>query len=104
MEKLIDLFEEFQSKWTLERVENMRLEDYTGVAGVGENRGDFTFWIENKLGGLGSIWGANSFKFGIYRRGDNSEKESEDYIFDSDYAWAKKYGDNKKQAFEKIKS
>lgn len=36
------LFEEFQKTWTLEKVKNMTLEEYTSVKGDGE-RDDFTY-------------------------------------------------------------
>ncbi|WP_300826996.1 hypothetical protein, partial [Helicobacter sp. UBA3407] len=49
------IFKEFQERWSLEKVKNMTLEEYTGLGGT--NRDDFTYWIESKLDKLGSIWG-----------------------------------------------
>lgn len=50
------LFEEFQKAWTLEKVKNMTLKEYTSVKGDGE-RDDFTYWIENQLDILGTVYG-----------------------------------------------
>ena len=53
---------------------------------------------------LGSIKGGSSFKFGVYRRQDKEKKESNrQYMYQDDFAWYKKYGNNKQEAFEKIK-
>ncbi len=48
----------------------MTSEEYTGISSEGE-RDDFTYWLENRLENMGSIWGGASFKFGIYRRNDS---------------------------------
>ncbi|MBZ7967655.1 hypothetical protein H2253_05815 [Campylobacter sp. RM9756] len=73
-QELEDSFLQFQEVWTLDRVKEMTIEEYTSVLKDNPNRDDFTFWIENKLGNIGSIWGGSSFKFGIYRRNDEGEK------------------------------
>lgn len=96
------IFKEFQERWSLEEVRNMTLEEYTNIGG--EERNDFTYWIESRLDKLGSIWGGSSFKFGIYKRKDNDEKEKNRYIYTDDYAWLKKYGKTKDEAFSKVKS
>lgn len=105
MQELRALFLEFQERWSLERVKNMTLEEYTGIGGA--NRDDFTYWIENKLDKLGSIWGiggGGSFKFGIYKRADDKKREDEStYKYNKEYAWCKKYGETPQQAFEQIK-
>ncbi|MGX2982154.1 McrB family protein [Helicobacter sp. 23-1045] len=98
------LFENFQSVWTLDRVKNMTLEDYTGIKSDGE-RNDFTYWIERKLETLGSIWGGSGFKFGIYRRSNTETKEQgSGKIYDENYGWFEEYGKTPSEAFEKIKS
>lgn len=100
-----DLFLQFQERWSLERVKNMTLEEYTGI---GKDRDDFTCWIENKLDKLGSIWGiggGGSFKFGIYKRANDKEREDDStYKYNKEYAWCKKYGETPQQVFEQIKS
>ena len=98
------LFDEFQKIWTLDRVKNMTLEDYTGIKSDGE-RNDFTYWIERKLETLGSIWGGSGFKFGIYRRSNTETKEQgSGKIYDENYGWFEEYGKTPSEAFEKVKS
>lgn len=97
------IFLDFQQKWTLDRVQNMTLDEYTSVGG--SSRDDFCYWLESKLDKIGSIWGGSAFKFGIYR----CNKPEKDRIegkrkYESGYAWFIKYGDTKAQAFETIKS
>ena len=97
------IFKEFQERWSLEKVRNMTLEEYTGPGGA--NRDDFTYWIESKLDKLGSIWGGSGFKFGIYKRNAKDIKENgQGFIYTKDYAWLKKYGETKDEAFAKVKS
>ncbi|WP_304404418.1 AAA family ATPase, partial [Helicobacter rodentium] len=91
-------FKEFQERWSLKRVENMILEEYTGV---GENRDDFTYWVEHKLHNLGKFGGGDSgARYGIYQC---KTKPKRDYGYDGIYAWQKKLGKNKEEVFSKIK-
>lgn len=53
----------FTSIWTLERVKNMTLEEYTDTS----KAYSFTYWIENELKDLWDIHGATSIKFWIYK-------------------------------------
>ncbi|WP_306817726.1 AAA family ATPase [Campylobacter lari] len=97
-------FLEFQKIWTLEKVKDMTLEEYTSTKKDNPDRNDFTFWIENKLDDIGSIWGGSSFKFGIYKRNFNDDKENlKGKIYNDNYAWLSKYGNNQDEAFDKIK-
>lgn len=92
------IFKEFQEHWGLEKVKNMTLEEYTGV---GENRDDFTYWIEHKLHNLGKFGGGDSgARYGIYQC---KTKPKRDYGYDGIYAWQKKLGKNKEEVFSKIK-
>lgn len=101
---MLDGFLKFQEVWTLEKVKNMTLEEYTNIKKDNPNRDDFTFWIESKLDNLGSIWGGSAFKFGIYRRNDESQKESSSgRLYSQNYAWIAKYGNNENEAFNNIK-
>lgn len=101
---MLDGFLNFQEVWTLEKVKNMTLEEYTNIKKDNPNRDDFTFWIESKLDNLGSIWGGSAFKFGIYRRNDESQKESSSgRLYSQNYAWIAKYGNNENEAFNNIK-
>ncbi|EAI5560973.1 endonuclease, partial [Campylobacter lari] len=97
-------FLEFQRIWTLEKVKSMTLEEYTSIKKDNPDRNDFTFWLENKLDDIGSIWGGSSFKFGIYKRNFNDDKEKlKGKIYNDNYAWLSKYGNNQDEAFNKIK-
>ncbi|EEU8400460.1 AAA domain-containing protein [Campylobacter lari] len=97
-------FLEFQRIWTLEKVKSMSLEEYTSIKKDNPDRNDFTFWLENKLDDIGSIWGGSSFKFGIYKRNFNDDKEKlKGKIYNDNYAWLSKYGNNQDEAFDKIK-
>lgn len=94
------LFDEFQKIWTLEKVKNMTLKEYTSVKGDGK-RDDFTYWIEFKLKFLGAFGGGDSGeRFGIYRYGEIPKK---DYSYDDTYAWQKKLGNSANEVFEKIR-
>ncbi|MCC3075732.1 McrB family protein [Campylobacter jejuni] len=104
LQEMHDGFLNFQEVWTLEKVKNMTLEEYTNIKKDNPNRDDFTFWIESKLDNLGSIWGGSAFKFGIYRRNDESQKESSSgRLYSQNYAWIAKYGNNENEAFNNIK-
>ncbi|QYH12272.1 McrB family protein [Campylobacter jejuni] len=104
LQEMLDGFLNFQEVWTLEKVKNMTLEEYTNIKKDNPNRDDFTFWIESKLDNLGSIWGGSAFKFGIYRRNDESQKESSNgRLYSQNYAWIAKYGNNENEAFNNIK-
>lgn len=97
-------FLEFQKIWTLEKVKSMSLEEYTNTKKDNPDRNDFTFWIENKLDDIGSIWGGSSFKFGIYKRNFNDDKENlKGKTYNDNYAWLSKYGNNQDEAFENVK-
>ncbi|ENX8948542.1 AAA family ATPase [Campylobacter jejuni] len=97
-------FLEFQRIWTLEKVKSMTLEEYTSIKKDNPDRNDFTFWIENMLDDMGSIWGGSSFKFGIYKRNSNDDKENlKGKTYNDNYAWLSKYGNNQDEAFNKIK-
>ncbi len=94
------LFEDFQKTWTLEKVKNMTLEEYTGIKSNGE-RNDFTYWLEIKLKCLGDFGGGDAgTRFGIYRYGEIPKKN---YSYDDTYAWQKKLGNSANEVFEKIR-
>lgn len=100
-QKLYDLKEEFLEQWPVEKLESLKLEEYTNL-----DKTSFCYWIEHITRDLGSIVGGSSYKFGIYKRSDKSEvKEESNRTTDGDYAWFKKYGANdKEQAFQTIKN
>ncbi|MDQ7001281.1 MAG: AAA family ATPase [Ghiorsea sp.] len=94
-------WDQFLEVWSVEKVQSMTLEQYTKTG----DKSTFTWWLESGLGELGSIWGGSSFKFGVYSRADDEQKEnSEKLRYNEKYAWLGKYGDTPEIAFEKIKS
>ncbi len=102
-EDMEDLRQMFLAKWTPEKVKNMTLKEYTNI---GKGRDDFTFWLENKMELVLSIWGGSSYKFGIYERHPDSEdnfKEESKRKTDGTYAWLGKYGDSREAVFSKVK-
>lgn len=95
MDKRI-LYNEFLSKFPMEELRNMKLDEYTNL-----NRDDsFCYWLESKTYELGSIWGGSSYKFGIYRYDKRPDNPSV-IVSDEEYAWYKKYNaPNRDEAFE----
>lgn len=98
----LKLRDDFQQRWSFQAVENMTLEQYTGV----KSKDTFTFWLESKTENLISIWGGSAYKFGIFKRAQNDvEKELKSgQTGDAEYGWYEKYGETRNQAFQKIKS
>lgn len=100
-QELYGLWDEFLSEWPRSRLETMSLSEYTGV---GDEK-TLCRWIEKRLEGLGSIWGGSSFKFGVYQRGDKTEKpSSKRHTFTADYAWESKFGGSSAEAFETVRA
>lgn len=110
-----EVFLEFQKKWTLDRVRNMRLEEYTGM---GEPvRDDFTYWLEfwtkkqNRFGGIrGFSGGLTNLKSGICFCGGKEYNTNKNvqvcYSKDKNYVWLKTIydkDDDPQKAFEVIK-
>jgi MoxR-like ATPase len=93
--------QEFATEWPIGKLENITLDQYTNL----DRETSFCYWIEAKTEHTGSIWGGSSYKFGIYRR-KNAAKSSikDNMLTDGEYSWYKKYGNNKEEAFEKVKS
>ena len=95
-------WKEFLKVWPRERIEAMTLHEYTSY----NDKDTFTYWIETKLRGLGSIKGGSSYKFGIFKHkeitGPKNHTKS-DQTSDAEYSWRKPLGDNKDQAFARVK-
>lgn len=99
-ENLHQLKETFLQEWPLRRIQNMTLEEYTNL-----EKTSFCYWVEATTTDLGSIWGGSAYKFGIFKRRNLESTTSKDsLITDGEYSWAKKYGDTKEIAFQKIKT
>ena len=95
------LLAEFLEIWSLDRLRNMSIEEYTNL-----NKNDsFCYWLEQRTNELGGITGGSSFKFGIYKR-NNTEKEisTSNGLTDGEYAWFEKYGQTRVEAFQKVRN
>ena len=95
------LLKNFLETWPITRLKTMTLDEYTN-----NNRSDsFCYWLEAKTSELGSIWGGNAFKFGIYKRNNlKSEITTPNAKTDGVYAWFDKYGQTKEEAFKNVKN
>lgn len=108
-----DIFLQFQKDWTLDRVKNMTLEEYTGIMSEGERK-DFTYILEyGDLKEWGSIKGVagglSNLKLWICRCSGNEKGFKREVLYSNDrkYVWLKKYYDkdnNPNEAFKEIKS
>jgi len=94
------LLAEFLKTWPIERLRTMSIEEYTNL-----NKSDsFCYWLEQRTNILGGITGGSSFKFGIYKRTNQSnESPTPNTISDGEYAWHEKYGTDRDVAFKTIR-
>jgi 5-methylcytosine-specific restriction endonuclease McrBC GTP-binding regulatory subunit McrB len=92
--------QEFLKEWSVSRVENMTLEEYSN----NDKETSFIYCIEFKTEHTGSISGGSAYKFGIYKRKDTTkEVNSGNRITDGVYAWHSKYGNTREEAFANVK-
>ncbi|APA84067.1 AAA family ATPase [Paraburkholderia sprentiae WSM5005] len=97
------VWEAFLARWPLERLYSLTLEEYSRVKGEKAEADSFTYWIDTKTDGLGSIGRGSSFKFGIYHRSDNEEKiQAKGRIYGDEYGWRERYGKTPVEAFKKV--
>jgi hypothetical protein len=94
------LLQSFLSTWSLERVRNMTIEEYTNVG----KTDTFTYLLEFGSEELGVISGRPSNKFGIWHRRRDTEIDGRDFLYNQTYAWYKKYGQTPQEAFEVVRS
>lgn len=95
------LWDSFLEAWPLERLETMTLEEYTNL----KKDDAFIYWLEARTTDLGSIWGMNAFKFGIYERKDQRERPNErGRLYTKTHAWAERYGKTRDEAFQKVRA
>lgn len=90
---------EFLAKWNLGKIKQMTLEEYSDVG----SKETFCYWVEFETEVLGRITGKPSNKFGIWKRKTDNKIVSEDFLFDENYAWYKKYGNSPQAAFTSIR-
>lgn len=91
------LYKDFQNRYPLESLPNMTLSEYTDLV----PNESFCNWIESKVSELGSIWGSNSYKFGIFRY-KNIVKDNSKFRYDDRYAWYARYKASDAEAAFKI--
>ncbi len=93
------LLSEFLSVWTLEKVQNMTIEEYTDLSA--EN--SFCRWLEYKSEDLGIIGGITTAKFEIWKTNLNKDYTNSPFSTDGTYVWKSTKGDNAQEAFTNIK-
>lgn len=99
-QKQYALWDEFLSVWPASRLATMTLDDYSQVG----SKDSFTYWIESRLGELGSISGGSSFKFGVFSRKNLDARESaENRSYSDTHGWYSSLGATAEEAFEKVR-
>ena len=93
------LLKEFLDKFS--KLENLTLENYTGLKEGNNERDDFTYWVERKLDTFGGIKGGSSAKFGIYKY--NPNKQPTNAGTGNCYAWSGNF-ETAVAAFDNVKS
>ena len=97
----IEIWDSFLKAWPISRVKSMTLSEYTNL----DKDDSFTYCLEAGTQDLGSIWGGSSFKFGIFKRKDTEARtDGRGLVYSNGFGWYQKYGDDKEQAFAKIKT
>lgn len=93
-------WDDFLNRWPLKTLSQITLQEYTQAG----NPDCFTYgWIEKTTDKLGSIWGGSAFKFGVYSRENQSEKQDfEGRSYSEKYAWYSKYGATAEEAFKNV--
>lgn len=96
------LWNKFIQRWPLEKLNQLTLQEYTKS---GDSDCFSIGWLESATENLGSIWGGSAFKFGVYSRKDQSNKEDgAGKSYSNEYGWYSKYGSTAEQAFENVLS
>ena len=102
-DSLYKLWDEFLADWPISRLREIGLEEYTKAGSTDT----FTYALEVKFANLGSIWGGSAFKFGIFSRNPNGKlkdyKPNSKQIGTSEYAWYRKFGLTKDDAWNTVK-
>lgn len=100
IQQIESIYENFTQRFSIDRLRNLDLNEYTNL----ERENSFCYWLESKTIELGSILGGSSFKFGIYERKNEKKPLSAKVCSDDQYTWYAKYGDDRNEAFNIIKS
>lgn len=97
LSELDKLYEEFNQRFPIEKLESIPLEQYTNLDGD-----YFCTWVERKTQKLGSIQGATSFKFGIYKY-KKLPKDRSGRMYDEEYAWLSKFGEKRDEVYSTVR-
>jgi len=99
IQEKLKMYDDFRQSWSLDRMQNLRLEEYTN-----SNDDSFIYDVEFGTQELGSIKGRNAFIFGIYKRQDLTKQgDVKQYVYGEEYAWLNKFGTNEQEVFSKVK-
>ena len=63
--ELDKLYDDFNERYPIEKLKSLTIEEYTNLKEISEDY--FCTWVERRAQKLGSIQGATSLKFGIYK-------------------------------------
>ena len=91
------LYEEFNQRFPIEKLQSITLEEYTNLGGD-----YFCNWVERKVRKLGSIQGSPSFKFGIYKY-KKTPKVRPGQMHDEEYAWLSKFGEKRDDVYLNVR-
>lgn len=94
------LLKDFLEEFPLKSLSEMPIEKYTNL-----NKSDsFCYWVESRVGELGSIWGGSAYKFGIFKYDKKPSGNDSSLSSDDTYAWYTKHGTNAKEVYQKIRN
>lgn len=95
------LWDSFLARWPLEDLAAMSLKDYCKAG----DADCFTYgWLEQKTEELGSVRGGSAFKFGVYSRKDQTDKQGgAGRTYSTEYGWYSKYGTTVEEAFRRVR-
>ena len=96
-----ELLQQFLARFPASSLPSMTIEQYTQAG----SKDTFCYWLEFALESLGNVSGSTAFKFGIFNRKDLKDmKNSDGVMYDGPYGWQRRFGDNYKDAFLKVRS
>jgi hypothetical protein len=91
--------EAFLSAWTVQRVENMTVEEYADLG----NHDSFCYWLEYGSKYLGAVGGIALHKFELWKPKDEKDLKDTRFTTDGQFVWNTKKGKTRHEAFAEIK-
>lgn len=95
---------DFQKKWSIDKIRNMQIEEYTSINEKGKANSSFTYIIETELKNIWNIKWSTSLKFWIYKTKNQKEKSTKWILNTEWYEWYERYWKTKDEAFKKIRN